>query len=288
MRFFLLFSFVFLQISVFAQIGTRIRSSEGQDSLAHERSITDSANYAPENRNPEIPFIDYEPAVIYMTPADSIEDHAYIRQNFTDQMVSVWSKPNRLYPASKIYGLRMNGKFFRSVRKNAYECVFAERAVDGPMSLYMYTKIPQNSGWIEFYSAGGYTNNMIVENNVTRNKNSYGYFITLYPDTNTFIAADDLNKFASEYLKDKPETYKQASPFLKMKNYKTQKQLLTVAMLVGVSGVALVDSRMKWLFLAGFPVAVTLTLLNRSHIPDWKDMVEIVNSYNRETLTAGE
>ncbi|HNX43891.1 MAG TPA: hypothetical protein PLJ84_00645 [Bacteroidales bacterium] len=286
MRFFFLFSFIFLQIAVQAQINTRVKSTKDQDSLARTNSITDTTSFTPESRNPDNPFIDYKPAVIYLTSSDSIEDHAYIRQNFTDQMVSVWSKPNRLYPASKIYGLRMDGKLFRAVRKSAYECVFAERAVHGPMSLYIYTRIPQSSGWVECYSAGGYTNNMIVENKVTRNKNSYGYFVSLYPDTNNFIAADDINKFAESYLKDMPETYKQASPFLKIKRYKAQKQILTLAMLVGVGGVAFIDSNMKWLFLAGFPVAAILTFINRSHIPDWKDMVAIVNSYNRETLTA--
>ncbi len=265
-----------------SQIITRVSTQTAPDSLNKNKSISDSAFYSPDTRRPDIPFIDYAPAVIFLSSNDSIEDHAYIRRNFTDQMVSVWSKPGRYYPASKIYGLRMNGKFYRSIMVNPVEFVFAEKAVSGNMNLYIYPKIPQVNGWVECFSSGGYTNNMIIENENMGSKLSYGYLITLEPNANTFISADDIRVFTEKYLDSLPETRKLTSPYLKMNNYKNKKKILAVAMLAGAAGTAFVDSDIKWVFLAGFPAAAALTFINRKHIPGWEDMVKIVNSYNRE------
>jgi len=276
---FFLFCICFVSES---QIVTRVSTQSAPDSLNDKKSVSDSAFYSPDTRRPDIPFIDYAPAVIFLSSNDSIEDHAYIRRNFTDQMVSVWSKPGRYYPASKIYGLKMNGKFYRSIMVNPVEFVFAEKAVSGIMNLYIYPKIPQFNGWVECFSSGGYTNNMIIENENMGSKLSYGYLITLEPDANTFISADDIRVFTEKYLDSLPETRKLTSPYLKMNNYKNKKKILAVAMLAGAAGTAFVDSDIKWVFLAGFPAAAALTFINRKHIPGWEDMVKIVNSYNRE------
>jgi hypothetical protein len=283
MRSILVFFFICICFFPEAQIVTRVVSDTGNDSLDKGKSISDSSFYSPDIRRPDIPFIDYAPAVIFLSSHDSIEDHAYIRRNFTDQMISVWSKPGRYYPASKIYGLRMNGKFYRSIMVNPVEFVFAEKAVSGNMSLYIYPKIPQVNGWVECFSAGGYTNNMIIENETTGSKLSYGYLITLEPEANTFIPANDIRVFAEKYLDSLPETRKLASPFLKMNNYKNKKRILALTMLAGAVGTAFVDSDIKWLFLACFPAAAVLTFINRKHIPGWEDMVKIVSSYNRES-----
>jgi hypothetical protein len=283
MRAVLVFFLIGICIFTEAQIVTRVTSDSRNDDSDKNKSISDSAFYSPDTRRPDIPFIDYSPAMIYLSENDSIEDHAYIRRNFTDQMVSVWSKPGRYYPASKIYGLRMNGKFYRSVMVNPVEFVFAEKAVSGRMSLYIYPKITQANGWVECFSSGGYTNNMIIENRSFNNKLSFGYLVTLEPEDKAFKAANDLDVFAEKYLLNLPETYKMAAPFLKMKNYQNKKRILAASMLAGAIGAAFIDSDIKWVFLAGFPAAAVLTFLNRKHIPGWEDMVKIVSSYNRES-----
>ncbi len=282
MRSFLVFLFLCVCLVSKSQIFTRVSSTATPDSLSNGKSVADSAFYTPDSRRPDIPFIDYLPAIIYLTENDSIEDHAYIRRNFTDQMISVWSKPGRYYPASKIYGLRMNDKFYRSVMVNPVEFVFAEKAVSGKMSLYIYPKISQMNGWVECFSSGGYTNNMIIENKTTNSKLSYSYLITLEPETEKFISVNDIRVFTEKYLDSLPETSKLTSPFIKIKNYRNTKRILAISMLAGAVGAAFIDSEIKWLFLAGFPAAAVLTFINREHIPGWEEMVRIVNSYNHE------
>jgi len=93
-------------------------------------------NAKPDADDSFIPFIDYKPAVIWNTPTDSIHDYCYIRRNFTDQMVSVWNHPKRLYPASRIYALEMDGKYYRAVKVSPENYVFAELMVSGPMNLF--------------------------------------------------------------------------------------------------------------------------------------------------------
>ena len=136
-----------------------------EDSTAQKESDKALTKHPDKDRN-DIPFIDYKKAVIWTTKSDSVSDYVYIRKNFTDQMLSVWSHPKRLYPASRVYGVDMDGKHYRAVKVSSQNYVFAEQVVAGKMNLYMYRRIPQMNGWVEFqgYDSihSGYRNNMII------------------------------------------------------------------------------------------------------------------------------
>lgn len=253
-------------------------------------SVKDSikSSQKPDADRNDIPFIDYKSAIIRNTLTDSVCDYAYIRKNFTDQMISVWSHPKRLYPASRIYGIEMDGKHYRAVKVSSQNYVFAEQLVEGEMDLYIYRKIPQVNGWIEFvgYDSlnSSYRNNMIIEQHETRGKQDYfGYFISTGDDTLKPVSASKMQLFADTYLSDTPEAKALAMKFARTSYTKTNKIAVIALMTVGILGLAMTGgSGASWIFLAGFPAGIMVAYLNRPHTLHWEDMVEIVNKYNQE------
>ncbi len=236
----------------------------------------------------DIPFIDYKPAVIWKTPTDSVVDNAYIRKNFTDQMVSVWSHPKRLYPASRIYALDMDGKHYRAVKVSGQNYVFAEQIVKGKMNLYLYRKIPQMNGWIEFMAFdslnSGYHNNMIVEKPGSRGVQEYfGYFISMGDDSLRPVLTSKMRLFADTYLSGAPASHALAMKFAAMNMNKPRKIAVIGLMSVGLIGLAATGgSGASLIFLAGFPAAAMVAFINKPQTLHWQDMVEIVNTYNKE------
>ena len=255
------------------------------DSLNNPASKTSEKPYYDQN---DIPFIDYKPAVIWNSPTDSVCDYAYIRRNFTDQLVSVWSHPKRIYPASRIYAIDLDGKHYRAVKVSEQNYVFAEKMVEGEMDLYLYRKIPQLNGWIEFtgHDTEGrpYRNNMIIENSVTKGKQeSFGYFFSLGSDTLKPVSASTLQKFSDAYLNDTPGAKALAAKFTGKNKNKSRKIVIIGLMAVGFIGLATTgESAASLIFLAGFPAAGLVAYLNRPQTLHWDDMVEIVRTYNKE------
>lgn len=163
-------------------------------------------------------FIDYLPATLYLTSDDSINSNAFIRQNFTDQFVSLWEHPGRVYPASRVFAFRQKGKYFRACRMDARNSVFGELAVKGRMNLYYTRRLPQEAGLVEFVTtdpnSGGYRNFMIVQyQDRKRFEADYYYFITLEDDSLQCIPVNDYAEFAGRYLKDTPDAYKMMMEF---------------------------------------------------------------------------
>lgn len=240
----------------------------------------------PDADRDDIPFIDYKPGVIWNTKFDSVCDGAYIRKNFTDQMVSVWSHPGRLYPASRIYGVDIDGKHYRAVKVSNQNYVFAEQLVKGKMNLYSYRKISQTNGWVEFrgYLHSGYRNNMIIEDKETRGvKNNFGYYISFDDDSLRLVSTSKFKTFVDNYLSDTPETKAIASKFAGKNSNKQNKIAVAGLMTIGIVGLALTGGTgASLIFLAGFPAAIVVAYINRPHTLHWQDMVEIVNSYNKE------
>ena len=252
------------------------------------KSDTPKSTSVPDATQTDIPFIDYKLAVIWNTPTDSVCDYAYIRRNFTDQLISIWSNPRRLYPASRIYAVDMDGKHYRAVRVSAQNYVFAEKIVDGEMDLYLYQIIPQLNGWVEFvgkdFTGQVYHNNMIYDNRVTKGKQQkYGYFFTIGNDSLKPLSASSLQKFSDAYLFSTPAAKAIAEKFT-CKNQNTSRKAAVIGLMtVGFVGLALTgEGGASLIFLAGFPAAAAVAFLNRPHTLHWEDMVEIVSTYNRE------
>jgi preprotein translocase subunit Sss1 len=258
------------------------------DSAGFVKDSISTYSQQPDADRNDIPFIDYKPAIILNTPTDSVCDYAYIRKNFTDQMVSVWSHPKRLYPASRIYGIDMDGKHYRSVKVAYQNYVFAEQLIKGEMDLYMYRKIPQVNGWVEFVGHDslhtGYRNNMIIEQHEIRGKQNYfGYYISIGDDTLRAVSASKMQLFADTYLKDAPVAKAMAMKFAETSYTKTNKIAVIGLMTVGILGLAMTGGGASLIFLAGFPAAILVAYINRPHTLHWEDMVEIVNTYNSES-----
>ncbi len=284
-------------ISIFAVFTLLPLISEGQIVIGYNTSdsaakISDTSRILskPDADRGDIPFIDYKPAVIWNSPTDPMSDYAYIRRNFTDQLVSVWTHPRRLYPASRIYALDMDGKHYRAVRVSAQNYVFAEKVVEGEMDFYLYRIIPQLNGWIEYigYDSTGqvYHNNMVIENQVTMGKQeNFGYFFSIGSDTLKPVSASSLQKFSDSFLNETPAAKALAAKFTGKNMNKSRKIAFIGLMAVGFIGLALTgEGGASWIFLAGFPAAGVVAYLNRPHTLHWEDMVEIVNTYNREVM----
>ncbi len=288
----LAFIFFFLtQNAILAQIFLGF-DKPGSTGKAND-SISVMSN-GPDSDRSDIPFIDYKPAVIRTTPLDSVVDYAYIKRNFTDQMVSVWNHPGRLYPASRVYGLDMEGKHYRSVMTSSQNYVFAEQMVKGEMSLYIYRKIPQVNGWVEFVGSdtvhSGYRNHMIVDDGNTRGKReNFGYFVTIGNDSLKLVTTTNMKLFADTYLTNTPQAKARAMTYAVKHMTKERKIAVIGLMAVGFVGLAVTGgSAATWIFLAGFPAAAIVAFANKPYTLHWQDMAEIVNLYNTEKALGGK
>jgi hypothetical protein len=281
MRLFSLLVLVFLPAILSAQIFIGFTEN---DSLKKP-----AADQTPDPDKSDYPFIDYKPAVIWNTPEDTVCDYAYIQRNFTDQMISVWNHPKRHYPASRVYALSMEGKYYRSAKVSERNYVFAEKAESGPMNLYLYRKIPQMNGWVEFYEQDtlhqGYTNFMIVDAEASRGKREYfGYFYDTGDGILKPVSARTLRKFADSLLTATPKAYALAMKYAENNVNKSRKIAVIGLMGMGFIGLALTGkSTASWIFLAGFPAGALVAFLNRPHTLHWQDMVQIIETYNKET-----
>jgi hypothetical protein len=288
--FFLILSLILLlNPPAFTQVFTR-KKSPGD--VAIKPDSTTTRKVIPDQDRDDIPFIDYKPAVIRTTPVDTLKDFAYIRRNFTDQLLSVWSVPGRYYPASRIYAAAIENNYYRSCQVSGNEYVFAQQMVKGSMNLYIYRIIPQTNGWVEMVSHdpenGSYTNHMIVESRGMRAYwKRYGYKITLEQDSGKMIPInrETLMQFSDTYLKETPEAYKYASKFFNQRREKILRDL-AVGMVVGAILINASDLEGgKYYLMASFPLAITLAIINKANAFHLDDMVKIVELYNREKLT---
>ncbi|NVO18167.1 MAG: hypothetical protein HXX13_00610 [Bacteroidetes bacterium] len=247
----------------------------------------------PDSDRDDLPFLDYKPVLIWTSPTDTVSDYGYIKRNFTDQMLSVWNHPRRLYPASRIYALSLDGNYYRSCNVSPRNYVFLQRMVKGNMNLYMYRKIPQTNGWVEFISSDGinpgYRNFMIVEEKGRRGSwNQFGYYITTEADSSSFIMVQQgsIKSFAKDYLSETPSSKAMALKFGKKNYNQLSKILVATLMTAGMTGAILGKDKYRWIFMMGFPLGLGVAILNRPHSLHWEDMVKIVEMHNRELAGA--
>lgn len=222
---------IFLAISLLtvdAQNTTGDTIQENKKSRRELRKEQKEANKivpAPELTDP--PFIDYTTSTVYITVNDSISEDATIRRNFTDQFISVWSEPGRIYPASKIFGIKQQGKYFRAGKIDPRNSVFGEQIVKGKINLYYTRRLPQEAGLVEMISTDpkntGYRNFMIMEyEDRARYESDFYYFITLASDSLKTIPVTDYAQTAELYLKDVPEAYNMLMDFAKKRKSATK------------------------------------------------------------------
>ena len=242
---------------------------------------------APELTSPT--FIDYKKAVIYQTPDAIVSDFAYLRRNFTDQFISVWQNPGRIYPASRIYAFTMDEKYYRSCRYDAKNYIFGEQIVKGKMNLYYCRKLPQDAGLIEFVSSDpgnqAYRNNMIViDETRPRFENDYYYFVSLSHDSLNSIPVKDFKAFADQYLKSSPDAYQM---MLQYGKNKMLFQKILVPAIVTVVGILVFTSPtvdqgilISSPFIAGGIAYYLLKRKKEPARPDPDKMAEIVRLYN--------
>ena len=164
-------------------------------------------------------FIDCERAKVFLYSDSSINDIVYLRKNFTDQFLQVCYS-SRMYPASRIWGYNMNGKYYRAGHTYDINYVFAERILTGAYSVYYTRNLPNIYGEIELISADpdnpDYRNRMIVEDAQSRRfKNDYSYFISPSSDSTKMILVNNKNikSVAKDHLVDCPLAYKDAMRF---------------------------------------------------------------------------
>ncbi len=182
----------------------------------HNRKSEGKVIPAPELSDPA--FIDYLPATLFLSPDDSLDANAFMRRNFTDQFVSLWEYPGRLYPASRVFAFRQEGKYYRACRIDARNSVFGELVVKGKMSLYYARRLPQEAGLVEFITtdpnSSGYRNFMIVQyEDRKRFEADYYYFVTFEDDSLQCIPVKDYADFAERYLKNAPGAHKMMMEF---------------------------------------------------------------------------
>ncbi|MHC1776841.1 MAG: hypothetical protein AB9834_15670 [Lentimicrobium sp.] len=234
-------------------------------------------------------FIDYTEATIFMSPGDSLIEHAYLRRNFTDQFVSVWQNPGRIYPASMIYGISQDGKYYRTCKFDSRNAVFGEQIVKGKMSLYYCRKLPQEAGLVEFISVDpgnpGYRNFMIMEyRDKARYMNDYYYFVTLEGDSLHPVLVVDFAQFANDYLRNSPEACNLLMAYGKKKS-KLQRVIAPV--IVGLVCVAVVSAGsiekgilISSVLIAGGGIYYLVKLRKKPSRPQPADMAKIIEVYN--------
>lgn len=283
MRFFLfsLLAFLVIPISSFSQISTPAKPG-------NERNDTVPAIPSMDADRSDIPFIDYQPGVIWTSSTDSVHDFCRIRKNFTDQLIAVWNHPKRYYPASRVYAVSMGDKYYRAVNTAPQNYVFAQELVKGPMNLYAYRIITQYNGSLEVISGDpdnpGYRNNMIIENEGMRGSYSlYGYCVATEQDSGKLVqvTADHMDSFVSDFLDDSPLAKKEAEKYYKKVNAKARKVIITGIACASVAAI-MMGNDVKWLFIVSLPVALAYDQIRKPHQLQLEDMVRIVTVYNAE------
>lgn len=237
----------------------------------------------------DAPFVDYYPATIFLSLDDSLEEAAYLRENFTDQFISVWENPSRIYPASMIYGFRQNGKYYRSSSFDARNHVFGELIVKGKMNLYYTRKLPQEGGIIEFISTdpknSSYRNFMIVTyGDRVRYANDYYFFVTLESDSTKAIPVHNLKEFADNHLTNSPEAYKMMMKFTKKRS--TASRIIPPVIAAATLAALLAAPSVEAGLLISSPViagGIAYYFIRRSKgmlSPDPSEMAKIIMQYN--------
>jgi hypothetical protein len=237
----------------------------------------------------DTPFIDYSPATIFLSHDDSLKEAAYLRENFTDQFISVWENPSRIYPASLIYGFRQNGKYYRSCSFDARNHVFGELIVKGKMNLYYTRKLPQEGGIVEFISSdpknSSYRNFMIVTyGDRVRYANDYYFFVTLESDSTQTIHLNNLKEFADNHLTGSPEAYQMMMKFAKKRS--TASRIIPPIIFMATIAAVIAAPSVETGLLISSPViagGIAYYFISKSKgllSPDPDDMAKIIAKYN--------
>jgi len=239
-------------------------------------------------------FIDYTDAIIYLSPEESINELAYLRTNFTDQFISVWENPGRIYPASRIFAFSQESRYFRACRFDEQNAVFGQRIVKGEMNLYCCRKQPLEAGLTEFITTDpnnqGYRNFMINRyEGRARFANDFYYFIVMENDSVNPVPVKDIVDFANNYLFDSPEAY---AMMMKFDKKKTMFRKLVAPVIVGVIGLATISAgslRTGLLisspFIAGGMIYFLLNRDKKGKRPSPEKMMEIVRLYNNKNIS---
>jgi len=259
-----------------------------QRTVPNHASVKDTTMVipAPDLTNPL--FKDYTLATIYLTPDDSLIRHALCRKNFTDQFIAEWSTEH-IYPASRIYGFSQDGKYYRAAKIDETNYVFVEKVNKGKMSFYYCRNLPHVYGDVEFITSDpnnrGYKNTMIaVDENRKRYRNDYHYFVTMAPDTSNLIRITNFEEFATEYLNDCPDAYKQAVKFKSHRHLKKIEKIILPVFFVSALA-PLIVFRPETPVVYGIVSGTILTygvysLLTRHRKPDPTQVLHIVQAYN--------
>jgi hypothetical protein len=239
----------------------------------------------------DTPFIDYSPATIFLSPDDSLKEAAHLRENFTDQFISVWENPSRIYPASLIYGFKQNGKYYRSCSFDGRNHVFGEMIVKGKINLYYTRKLPQEAGIIEFVSSdpknSSYRNFMIVTyDDRVRYSNDFYYFVTLESDSTMAIPVQNFKDFADYHLADSPEAYEMMMKFTKKRS--TASRILPPIIVMATIAAVIAAPSVETGLLISSPViagGIAYYFISKSKgllSPDPDDMARIISQYNHQ------
>ncbi|PKP46132.1 MAG: hypothetical protein CVT94_15720 [Bacteroidetes bacterium HGW-Bacteroidetes-11] len=240
----------------------------------------------------DTPFIDYSPATIFLSPDDSLKETAHLRENFTDQFISVWENPSRIYPASLIYGFRQNGKYYRSCSFDGRNHIFGEMIVKGKINLYYTRKLPQEAGIIEFVSSdpknSSYRNFMIVTyDDRVRYSNDFYYFVTLESDSTMAIPVQNFKDFADYHLADSPEAYEMMMKFAKKRS--TASRIIPPVIFMATIAAVIAAPSVETGLLISSPViagGIAYYFISKSKgllSPDPDDMARIISQYNHQS-----
>jgi hypothetical protein len=263
-----------------------------QDSLKDtSRRTLRYVNPAPDLSTEE--FIICERTQVFLYKDSVINDITYLRKNFTDQFLQVCYN-KRMYPASRIWGFNMGGKYFRAGHTYDYNYVFAERILSGHYSLFYCRNLPNIYGEIEYISTDpanpDYRNRMIIEDdNKRRFRNDYNYFISPSSDSSKMIYVNNKNikAVAETYFVDCKPAYNYAKAF-----HNKYRLIQTITLPVGVGaylysvlngpGLNPVNYKSPFFYIGVGSIATyiytRIKAKNKYLHPD--DMMRIVSSYN--------
>lgn len=284
MKAILLFFILLTNRLIYGQVSDTIENQSTGSRNANQKQIV-----VPQPELTDPAFIDYSMAEIYLSADHAITENAYLRRNFTDQFISVWQNPGRIYPASLIYGFSQEGKYYRACKFDGRNSIFGEQVVRGDMSLYYCRKLPQEAGLIEFISMDphnqGYRNFMIATyKDRARFENDYYYFVTLASDSLTPVPIKDLTMFNENYLKHSPDAFRMMKQFDKKKN--TLQRILAPVITGLVCVAAISAGSVESGILISSPLivgGVAYNLVKKKKAPSRPDpnrMAEIIRLYN--------
>lgn len=155
----------------------------------------------------------FSEATVFLNAFDTVHYSIKIRQDFSEHFIEIEGS-DQVLPASKIFAIEQDGKFYRSVQLRDNQYVFVQQIFSGEISFYYFNDVyrqwnPAVESNIQSSSGLDYSG----ENNIWNRegfRTDYFFFFNTKADTISIKQIRNIKKFANQHLRGCQVAYSEA------------------------------------------------------------------------------